>query len=209
MDNVLETDSGEEIVPIEMQPYRPGAPGYIPPDEDEELPNVTKPIPQISQEQADFEAMLDREDLSETEALRRRKSRKAEMAQMLDRGIVATKLDTSFVPDHLEGFWSRNNKDDINSFLAVGAQVWRGGRGAHSQGDGTCVVGDLILMIIRKEDRALLEEVKNEKTLRKVGTAARPSAARAEYLELSRTNPGVPIHDASQHGIHRPTSKET
>lgn len=87
--------------------------------------------------------------------------KKARLAAVLERGHVnyALKVD---LPPEVVGQWVRNNPNDIAAAEALGFKVdtqYAPGRKLHGSADGTSRVGDVVHMIIPKDDRDLIGEV--------------------------------------------------
>lgn len=101
-------------------------------------------------------------DPAETQRLRAEK--KARLARILDRGMVADRLSVELPPDK-HGEWIPNDKSEIYRMQTLGFWVdkeYATKRALHDQGDGASVVGDAIFMVCEKENKEILDEIRRE-----------------------------------------------
>ena len=87
--------------------------------------------------------------------------KKARFAAVLERGHVNYALQVD-LPPHLTGQWVRNTPNDIAQAEAMGYTMdteYAPKRRLHGTADGTSRMGDVVHMLIAKEDRELIGEV--------------------------------------------------
>jgi hypothetical protein len=97
-----------------------------------------------------------------------REQRKARIAKVLDRGLSHDRLAVP-LPDNLYGEWVSNDQVSIFEKEALGFKIdteYAPKRALHSKGDGKSIVGDCVFMICNKEDKQLIDEIRNEQYLR-------------------------------------------
>lgn len=97
----------------------------------------------------DLEPETEREDRDVEEVLA--ELSEAQIAQILDRGVVNDRLAVKLPPDRV-GYWVRERGDDIERYKALGGRIERttevGNQGLHGAADDRIRVGDVILMSI-------------------------------------------------------------
>jgi hypothetical protein len=134
----------------------------------------------------------------EAKAKAERAANKAKLAQVLDRGMVNTRLAVKDPDPNKHYEWCRNTETDIDRWKALGYQLEQDGSKAdklHGQGDSRIVVGDAVLVSTSKENFEILEELKEERKARR-----RSLDAKKEYVRMAkRRNPLVPVLDP--HGV--------
>lgn len=144
----------------------------------------------------------DEEEISdeEIETLAQKKRR---IAQLLDRGYVADRLDAR---KHLgsrydEGRvyeWIRETDQDIDRAKAIGFRLEEKSEEeteatSHGAGDTRIRIGDVVLMSIPKEDHEIIQEIKAEKRARRLES----DPGRKDYRNRARKNP-FPVIDESE-----------
>jgi hypothetical protein len=148
-------------------------------------------------------------EISLTEALEKdpeeykklRAERKARFARVLERGIVADRLQVE-LPPTLWGEWVPRDKSSIFERETLGFRVdteYAPKRALHDQGTGESIVGDCVFMVQDIEDHNLLEEIRKEAfeaANGKPGRAARLQGEEKEFGALSRTI-GMPTIEES------------
>lgn len=93
---------------------------------------------------------------------------KARFASILDRGIVADRLHVD-VPDDIHYEWVRNDPLEINRLEALGFKVdneYANKRAIHSDGSNSAIVGDVICMTCPKEYKKLIDEIREEQSIK-------------------------------------------
>lgn len=120
--------------------------------------------------------------LDPAETQRIRKEKKARLARILDRGMVADRLSVE-LPHDKHGEWIPNDKAEIYRMQALGFWVdkeYATKRALHDQGDGASVVGDAIFMVCEKENKEILDEIRRENY---EAINGRPGAVRGSQRE--------------------------
>lgn len=105
---------------------------------------------------------------SEVKQEESRDQRKARLARVLDRGLSHDRLAVP-LPDNLYGEWVSNDQVSIYEKEALGFQIdteYAPKRALHSKGDGKSIVGDCVFMVCSKQDKVLIDEIRNEQYLR-------------------------------------------
>lgn len=93
-----------------------------------------------------------------------RSQRKARLVRILDRGMVADRLNIQ-LPDGMHGEWVANDKSEIYRLQLLGFKVdteYAKQHALHDQGDDTAVVGDAIFMTCDRETKEILDEIRRE-----------------------------------------------
>lgn len=142
---------------------------------------------QQQQEQID-EAPREDKTPKEAESLA---DRKAKIAQLLHRGVVADRLEVRNPDPNKEYEWVRETDQDIERHLALGFVIeLEDGtelNRVHDTGDRVRRIGDVILMSTSKENYELIRQVRREQKARK------STLGKEEYLRRSLTaNKGQP-----------------
>ena len=142
-----------------------------------------------------------KKDLTPEQA-KERASKKAKLAQVLDRGMVSARIAVKN-PDPSKHYeWPRNTDVDIDRWKSLGFELEQDKKtsieekaGLHGQGDSRIVVGDAVLMSTSKENYEILEELKAERKARRA-----KMDAKKDYVRMAkRRNPVVPVLDP--HGV--------
>jgi hypothetical protein len=144
------------------------------------------------------EAPSEKEEPTPSEAEEIHKQKVAKVSQVLSRGILNEKLSAVFndsVPEGWGGRFVRDTEDDIIRYsnLNFGFTYRKGAKGLHEGGDGRVRVGDLVLMTISPEDRAVLKEAKLLQVRRKLEEGRRQYARDSE-----KAPPGIQPFDESE-----------
>ena len=134
-----------------------------------------------------------KKDLTPEQA-KERASKKAKLAQVLDRGMVSARIAVKN-PDPSKHYeWPRNTDVDIDRWKSLGFELEQDkkvSKGLHGQGDSRIVVGDAVLMSTSKENYEILEELKAERKARRA-----KMDAKKDYVRMAkRRNPVVPVLD--------------
>jgi len=110
-----------------------------------------------------------REDLTPEEVMARVKS-KAELAQVLDRGLTVERLSVGhLLPPDRVGIFVRDRQASISRYRALGFRVEKlppeviADVNAHDSADGTYRVGDVILMSAPKAQYDAIQELYAER----------------------------------------------
>lgn len=117
------------------------------------------------------------------------------IAQILTRGRTNARLQgiLNHLPADKHGFFARNTDEDIEQFIALGYQVETGLKdikGLHSKGDGSIVVGDVVLMTTSKKNIESIRRVEAKLAKEKIADAGREGD---KYVEMAaQQNPSVP-----------------
>lgn len=134
------------------------------------------------------EASDDEKEMTPDEAVELRNQKKARIAQILQRGILNEKLQRVFdsaVPDGFTGKFVRDTDGDIIRYDNLMFGFTYKENVEHLQDpDGRIRVGDVVLMTILKDDRAILREVRIQQIQHKLG------ASKAEYDKQMKTVEG-------------------
>lgn len=137
-------------------------------------------------------------DLSAKE-IERRVENKARLAQVLERGVVISRLETpvnALKADGKVGCWVRENDDDINKYQALGFELETGMGAGRDTGDNRQRVGDSVLMSTSQENWDIIQEINTER--RKKRSVKK---AKAEYVRQARTNPDIPVIGDVDEGV--------
>jgi len=100
----------------------------------------------------------------ETKPPETRNERKARLARILERGIIADRLHVALPPD-VYGEWVADDPVDIARLKALGFEVdtiYAPKHSIHSSGDKAGKIGDVIHMICSRENKDVLEEIRKE-----------------------------------------------
>ena len=113
------------------------------------------------------------EEKTPAEAAAIRATKKARVAQILTRGILNEKIQSVFeraVPDGFTGKFVRDDGGDIVRYrnLMFGFTYNEGCEDIQDP-DGRIRIGDVVLMTITREDRAILSEVREQQIQHKLG----------------------------------------
>lgn len=133
----------------------------------------------------------------------KRVRRKARVAEVLERGLVADRLYVE-LPDDVHGEWVLNDPVDIDHAKLLGFELdteYATNRALHSAGDGKAVIGDVIHMITSQENKDLIDEVKREKFIRRHGKPGQEEttgqAEETEFAAQAQAQLGIPVVDKS------------
>lgn len=117
---------------------------------------------------------------------------KAQIAQILDRGVVGDRLSRVKLPADRVGYWVRERPEDIDRYIALGGRIEQSGEvgmeGLHGAGDDRIRVGDVILMSLPRRIVEAIHDI--DKQNRRALTADR---AKGEFLK--QKVPGVPHYE--------------
>ena len=122
------------------------------------------------------------------EKARELSQKEARFAQVLSRGQTTDMVMRvlSKVPDHLHGQLVHDHENVVPRYESMGFRVWHdpdaAEEGSHRTGDTRVRVGDCILMVIPKEDFAVMDKVRQDRRRRKRTSAQRLKAK----LEIER-----------------------
>ena len=135
----------------------------------------------------------DKKDLTPDKA-KERASKKAKLAQVLDRGMVSARIAVKNPDPNKHYEWPRNTETDIDRWKSLGFELEQDKKVAaklHGQGDSRIVVGDAVLMSTSRENYEILEELKAERRRRRA-----KMDAKRDYVRMAkRRNPVVPVLD--------------
>lgn len=101
----------------------------------------------------------------------KRAALKARMAEVLSRSIVLDRL-TIPVPEGIHHEWCPNDEVEIQRKLALGFELnteYGSSHALHDTATGKIIVGDLVSMIIPKEQKEVIDELVREQFLRDHG----------------------------------------
>lgn len=132
------------------------------------------------------------------EIKRIRAARKAKLAQVLERGIVADRLQVP-LPDSVYGEWVVNDKAEIYRMQGLGFEVdttYAKQRALHNEGDDRSIVGDVVFMTCDKETHNLIEEVRREKYVAMNGKQASADSENTEF-KAAVDKIGMPVIEES------------
>jgi hypothetical protein len=127
----------------------------------------------------------DRPDVPVEEAIAR--LTRAQIAQILDRGVVGDQLNNVKLPDDWVPYWVRERQQDVDRFKALGGRIERkapGQGGLHGAGDDRIRIGDLILMSLPRQVVDVILDIDEKAKL------ALTKKGKKEFLSVP-TGPGL------------------
>lgn len=134
------------------------------------------------------------------EEIRRvRAERKAKLAQVLERGQVADRLEVP-LPEDVYGEWVVNDKAEIHRMEVLGFTVdktYAKKRALHDEGDDRSIVGDVVFMTCDRETHDLIEEVRREKYAEMNSKQADQDAENKEFSTQVDRKLGMPVIEES------------
>ena len=107
---------------------------------------------------------------------------KRKLITAFDRGVVHDRLFVPLPPD-VHGEWCRNDPLEIERLKTIGFEVdtkYAPQRALNSDGTGAAIVGDVIHMVIPREMKEVIDEIRQEKFMRMNG---RPGDKNAKTRE--------------------------
>lgn len=133
-----------------------------------------------------------------------REAKKARLTRILERGFVHDRLHVD-LPDTLYGEWIGNDQASIMEAETLGFKMdyeYAGKqlRGMHDVGDGRAVIGDVVFMVMDREDKEIHEEIRREAFELANGKPGQARASQGEekiFSEKARKE-GLPIVQESQ-----------
>lgn len=131
-----------------------------------------------------------------------RSDRKARLASVLERGIIADRLMVE-LPEGVHGEWVPNVTQEILRMQALGFQIdetYATKRALHSDGTGKAIIGDTIFMTCSAETKQIIDEIAREKFEKIHGNPknrGRSQAEESEYTEANRRL-GIPVLNESR-----------
>lgn len=139
-------------------------------------------------------------DPEETKKLRREK--KARLASVLERGLVADRLQVDLPPD-LYGEWVPNDPAEVLRMQTLGFEIdtkYAPARALHSKGSGGgSVIGDTIFMVTDRETKDILNEIREEEYSRAHGKPGTVKAQKEEKEFSTQTQQqGLPVVEESK-----------
>lgn len=142
----------------------------------------------------------------EAEEIRAQKKKK--IAQVLARGVLNDKMERIGRDATPDGWGCKLVYDDDEEVLrhqnlGFVFEYKKGAKGMMDTADGRIRIGDLLLMTINPEDRALLKEVRTERVRERIG------AARQEYTRTAeeKSAKGVVAFDESDIVLRKGTGR--
>lgn len=144
---------------------------------------------------------------------RLRAEHKSRFSRVLERGMIADRLQVD-LPPSLWGEWVPRDKQSVYEKELLGFKVdteYARKRALHDQGTGESIVGDCVFMIQDIEDHNLLEEIRRENfeaANGKPGGTARLQGEEKEFVASSRTL-GLPTIEESAAKLARKAELET
>ncbi len=100
-----------------------------------------------------------------------RAERKVRMAQVLERGSVANRLNVDLPPE-LYGEWVPRDHADVHRMEILGFKVddkYGLKQSLHSDGTPITQIGDVVFMVTSRENKELLDEIRQEQFERRHG----------------------------------------
>ena len=94
-----------------------------------------------------------------------REQKKRRRAEVYDRGIVGSRLHVELPPE-LHGEWVPNVPEEIHRKENLGFQIdteYARQRRLHDKGDSASYVGDVVFMTCSREDKDILDEIRQER----------------------------------------------
>lgn len=147
-------------------------------------------------------------DLEEHKKLRAEK--KAKLARILDRGVVADRLSVD-LPSELYGEWVVNEKSEIHRMQTLGFKIdtqYAKAHALHDQGDDRAIVGDTVFMVCDRETKDILDEIRRENYERVNGKPGEERKGQAEEREFSEPTKGLHIGPVVEESRERVVRKE-
>lgn len=124
------------------------------------------------------ERVLSAEDIKKAKeaAEKIRAEKKARFARILERGYLVDRL-TANLPPELHGEWVP--QDQVDRWLAMGfvnGAEFVDKRALHGAADGFAHIGDVVFVVLPKEDKEIMEEVRQEMYIATHGSPAQKAA---------------------------------
>lgn len=98
-------------------------------------------------------------------AEQRRSERKAKIASVLSRGIIADRIHVD-LPGNLHGEWVPNDPQEITRMQLMGFEIdmeYATKSALHKSSDGKPIMGDVVFMVCDKETKQIIDEVNRER----------------------------------------------
>lgn len=153
------------------------------------------------------ERMTEGKPLTEDEQQRykqlveKRKERKAKLAQVLERGIIADRL-TVDLPSDKHGEWVADDPQEVSRMEALGFWIDRDyakKRRLHADGSDASYIGDVVFMVCERDTYELLEEIRIERKEAMHGKAGDKGKEEKDYsAQVKQETPEVPVVDDSK-----------
>jgi hypothetical protein len=133
-----------------------------------------------------------------------REQRKARIARVLERGIVADRLKVE-LPNELHGEWVANDANEVARMEAMGFTVdkeYASKRALHSN-NGESRIGDVIHMIAPKEVKEVIDELRRERFIEMNGNPNRDKrAGQFEEKEFQRGSALSTINESEESSVN-------
>lgn len=116
-----------------------------------------------------------------------RAERKKQFISILERGIIDDRLKVPNLPDHLHPQWVRKDQFSIDRMKSLGFWIddkYAVERSLHSDGTKTAQVADVILMLCKKEDYEILQEIQQDEFVRNHGKPGQTGKTNREEREF-------------------------
>ena len=141
------------------------------------------------------------EEEQELRATEYRAARKVKLAQVLDRGVVAVRLQVNLPPE-LHGEWVSNDIEDVYRMKSLGYIIddtYAPGRALHSEGDRSkSIVGDVLFMTCSREDHEIQQEIMADKFDQIHGTQPTQSEEQKFKNQVAARTPEIPVVEESR-----------
>ena len=140
------------------------------------------------------------EEDQRTAAAEYRAKRKVKLAQVLDRGVVAVRLQVNLPPE-LHGEWVSNDIEDVYRMKSLGYiidKTYAPERALHSEGDGKSIVGDVLFMTCSREDHEIQQEIMADKFDQIHGTQPTQSEEQKFKNQVAARTPELPVVEESR-----------
>lgn len=143
-------------------------------------------------------AALQERDPEELKRIRAEK--KARFVRILERGMTVDKLHVP-LPDHLYGEWILNDPISIREAETLGFRVdteYAPKSSLHNQGTNLGVVGDTVFMVMPREDKEILDEIRQEEFASANLPKKQGEQKEEREFETMTTRHGLPVIEESK-----------
>jgi hypothetical protein len=127
-----------------------------------------------------------------------RSEKKARIARVLDRGASGERLNVQ-LPAHLHGEWVPHDEVSIFEKERLGFRIdteFAPKRALHSKGDGKSLVGDCVFMVCAKEDKEIIDEIRNDQYL-KLNRKGKVQKEESDFNSLTQKEGLEPLTEGS------------
>ncbi|HEX9430476.1 MAG TPA: hypothetical protein VF944_08875 [Candidatus Bathyarchaeia archaeon] len=130
-----------------------------------------------------------------------RAEKKAKLARILERGMIADRL-TVDLPPEVHGEWVPNDKSEIYRMKMLGFKIddeFAVKRALHDEGDGRSIVGDTVFMTCDRETKDIIDEIRRDNFERMNGKPGATTKRQKEESEFKAQSEaiGMPVIEES------------